>query len=191
MSAVRILVISGSLREGSFNQRLADQAAIFAQEAGAEVTSLKLDAVDLPLYTPSIELNAFPEGARRLKLSFAEHDGLLIASPEHNGSIPSALKNAIDWASRPTGGETPLALTAFRGKVAGIMSASPSPFGGLRGLMHLRQILGTVQALVVPEQVAVPFAERAFQGSELTDAMAREVLAIMAQRVVTLAGVVR
>lgn len=191
MSAVRLLVLAGSLREGSFNQRLADQAADFAREAGAEVSSVKLDEFDLPIYSPSLELNAFPPGARALKSLFTRHDGVLIATPEHNGSIPSLLKNAIDWASRPTDGEQVLALTAFRGKVAGILSASPSPFGGLRALMHLRQILTTVQALVVPEQVAVPFADRAFEGDKLTDPMARQILAAMTRRVVGLTERVR
>lgn len=187
MSAVRLLILAGSLREGSFNQRLADQAAEIARETGADVTPAKLDAFDLPLYSTSLELNAFPDGARALKSLFVTHDAMLIASPEHNGSLPSVLKNAIDWASRPTDGEAPLALTAFRGKVAGILSASPSPFGGLRALTHLRQILTTVQAIVVPEQVAVPFADRAFDGSKLTDPMARQVLTLTTQRVVRLA----
>src|SRR3546814_6336846 len=87
---------------------------------------------------------------------------LLFVSPEYNGSLPPLLKNAIDWASRPTGDESLVALTAYRGKAAAIMSASISPFGGLRGLMHLRQILSTIQMLVIPEQVVVPAAHAAF-----------------------------
>src|SRR3546814_5432594 len=85
---------------------------------------------------------------------------LLFVSPEYNGSLPPLLKNAIDWASRPTGDEGLVALTAYRGKAAAVMSASISPFGGLRGLMHLRQILSTIQMLVIPEQVVVPAAHR-------------------------------
>lgn len=188
MSAVRILVLAGSGRDGSFNQRLADAAAAFAGAQGAEVTSIRLEEFDLPVYSYRLETTAFPESARRLKTLFVQHGAILMASPEYNGSISSLLKNAIDWVSRPTDGEGPLALSAFRGKVAGILSASPGPYGGLRGLMHLRQILGTVQMLVVPEQAAVPFADRAFDGDTLVDPVALQVLPLLVQRVIKTAG---
>ena len=155
MSSVRLLALAGSTREGSYNQRLADLAASAGAASGIHVTPLSLARYDLPLYSDALERSAFPEAALALKAELAAHDGFLIATPEHNGSIPAVLKNAIDWASRPTGDESLVALTAFRGKVAGLMSASPSPFGGLRALAHLRQILSTIQTLVVTEQVAV------------------------------------
>ncbi|RAN34076.1 NADPH-dependent FMN reductase [Hyphomonas pacifica] len=189
MSAVKILALSGSLQDESFNQRLLDRAVHFAREAGADVTSIKLEDFDLPLYSQDREMNAFPEDAKRLKALFCSHDAFLLASPEHNGSITTALKNAIDWVSRSTDGEPPLALTGFRGKVAGLMSASPSPFGGLRSLSHLRQILTTVQTLVVTEQVSVTFAHTAFEGPELIDSLPNQLLPLLAKRVVQLAKV--
>ena len=88
------------------------------------------------------------------------HDGLLIASPEYNSSITPLLKNIIDWVSRPSNGEN--ALIAYQGKVAAIMSASPGRLGGLRGLVHLRSILSNIGVLVIPDQVAVGEAHRAF-----------------------------
>ena len=91
------------------------------------------------------------------------HQGLLISSPEYNSSVSAALKNAIDWASRPDpqiAGEP--SLVAFAGKVAGLMSASPGALGGLRGLVHLRAILGNIQVLVIPDQVSVNTAHEAF-----------------------------
>ena len=188
MSAVRILVLAGSGRDGSFNQRLADAAAAFASAQGADVKSIRLEEFDLPVYSHRLETTEFPENARRLRALFVQHDAVLMASPEYNGSISSLLKNAIDWVSRPTDGEGPLALSAFRGKVAGILSASPGPYGGLRGLMHLRQILGTVQMLVVPEQAAVPFADRAFDGDALVDPVTLQVLPLLVQRVIKTAG---
>jgi chromate reductase, NAD(P)H dehydrogenase (quinone) len=189
MSAVSILALSGSLQEESFNQRLLDLAVTIADEAGAKVTSVKLTDFNLPLYSQKLELNAFPEDAKRLKDLFCTHQAILIASPEHNGSITASLKNAIDWVSRPTDGEAALALTGFRGKVAGLMSASPSPFGGLRSLTHLRQILTTIQTLVVTEQVSVPLAHTAFDGSELLDAIPKQLLLPMVHRVLQLAKV--
>jgi NAD(P)H-dependent FMN reductase len=186
MSRTRLLALSGSVREGSYNQRLVDLAAGYAREAGAEVTSVRLDEFDLPLYDPTRESNAFPEGARQLKAHFASHEGFLIATPEHNGSVSTVLKNTIDWVSRSIDDEPPLALTGFRGKIAGLMSASPSPFGGLRSVTHLRQILGTVQALVVTEQVCVPFADKAFDGADLPNDLLKQIMSALVSRVIQL-----
>ena len=186
MPEVKLLAFSGSLRTGSYNQRLLDIAAGLAREAGAEVTAIALRDFHLPLYDADLESEGFPAVAEQLRDLFVDHDGFLIASPEFNGSVSGALKNAIDWASRPRPNDsTP--LPAFRGKVAGIMSASVSPSGGLRGLFALRQILGTIQTLVATEQVMVPFAERAFEGPELTDRMPRQMLPGLVNRVVFLA----
>jgi NAD(P)H-dependent FMN reductase len=101
------------------------------------------------------------------------------------------LKNAIDWASRPRPGESLVALPAFRGKVAGLMSASISPFGGLRGLLALRQILGTIQTLVATEQVLVPSCEKAFDGDELVEALPKQLLPLVVKRVIFLAAALK
>lgn len=90
-----------------------------------------------------------------------EHDGLMIASPEYNSSISGVLKNVIDWVSRPEEGET-VPLPAFRGKIVAIMSASPSDWGGLRGLVILRSMLENIQCMVLPQQITVPQAHNAF-----------------------------
>ncbi|WP_019447669.1 NAD(P)H-dependent oxidoreductase [Cupriavidus sp. BIS7] len=187
MPATKLLALSGSQRSGSFNQRLLDRAAALARDAGAEVTKIHLSDFPLPLYTPQVEAAGFPDVAREFKALFRSHHGFLIASPEYNGSVTAALKNAIDWVSRPTDGEAQTTFSAFRGKIAGVMSASPSAFGGLRGLQHLRQILGTVQTLVVTEQVALPFADKAFDGDALLDGAAAQLLPALVQRVVQLA----
>jgi chromate reductase, NAD(P)H dehydrogenase (quinone) len=191
MTGPRLLAMAGSTRAGSTNQRLLDLAVAAARDAGAEVTAIRLREFDLPLYDGDLEATDFPAKADQLRALFIDHDGFLIATPEYNGSISGVLKNAIDWASRPRPGESMVALPAFRGKVAGIMSASISPFGGLRSLMHLRQILGTVQTLVATEQVAVPFADKAFAGAELTDPTPKMLIPLMAARVVFLADALR
>lgn len=170
--AVTISLVSGSARRGTYNGMLVSLAADHLRTLGAEVTTIDLAALALPLYSQDLEQNNCPPAAEILKRQFAASDGLLFATPEHNGSISALLKNAIDWASRPTGEEVPLALSAFRGGTAAIMAASTGPFGGLRALAHLRQILATLQMMVIPEQVAVPHANHAFDADcRLTDTM--------------------
>lgn len=183
----RLLAFSGSTRAGSFNQRLVDIAAQHARDAGAEVTEIRLKDFALPLYDEDLEAHAFPEGAAALRDLFIAHDGFLIASPEYNGGVTGVLKNAIDWASRPSPGQPMTTLAAFRGKVAGVMSASISPFGGLRGIIQLRQILGTIQTVVATENILVPLATKAFDGAALTDPMPAQLLPVMVKRVVRMA----
>lgn len=186
---VRIAVVAGSTRNGSYNIMLAKAASKRLEAQGAEVTWIDLASYDLPLYSAEIEAERFPVDARRLKDLLVEQDGVLFASPEYNGSVSPLLKNAIDWASRPTGEEGMVALTAYRGKAAAIMSASLSPFGGLRGLMNLRQILTTVQMLVIPDQVVLPNAHLAFdEEGNLKDALPASLLELTAARLVKVAG---
>jgi NAD(P)H-dependent FMN reductase len=191
MTPARLLAFAGSTRSASLNQRLLDIAVAAARDAGAEVTAIQLADFDLPLYDEDLEVSAFPPSADELRALFIDHDGFLIATPEYNGSVSGVLKNAIDWASRPRPGESLVALPAFRGKVAGIMSASIGPFGGMRALAHLRQILGTIQTVVATEQVVVPFADRAFDGPDLKDAMPKQLIPLMTARVIYLAQALR
>lgn len=157
----RILAFAGSTRKDSNNKKLVKIAAAGARAAGAAVTLIDLRDLPLPLYDGELETNeGLPVNAKKLKEMFLAHDGLLIASPEYNSSISAVLKNAIDWASRPEPGEAPLA--AYAGKVAGLVAASPGALGGLRGLVHLRAILGNIKVLVIPDQVAVSKAHEAF-----------------------------
>jgi NAD(P)H-dependent FMN reductase len=157
----KILAFAGSTRTDSFNKKLVKVAIAGAQSAGAEVKFIDLRDVAMPLYDGDLEADqGIPPGARQFKDLLLAHDGLLISSPEYNSSISGVLKNAIDWASRPVEGEPPLAC--FAGKVAAIMSASPGALGGLRGLVHLRAILGNIKVLVLPDQLAVGKAHEAF-----------------------------
>jgi NAD(P)H-dependent FMN reductase len=159
---VRLLAFAGSSREGSWNRKLIRIAAAGAEGAGAEVTLIEMADYPMPLMNEDLEAGeGMPERAGAFKRLLVEHDGLLIASPEYNGSIPPLLKNALDWASRSEKeGEAP--LIAFRGKVAAIVSASPGSLGGLRGLLVLRMLLGNLGVLVLPDQRAVSGADRAF-----------------------------
>ncbi len=165
MSAPKILALAGSTRSGSLNKKLAAIAADAARAAGAEVTVLDLRDLALPLYDGDLEeAGGLPDGAKKLKSLMRASDGLLIASPEYNSSITGVLKNAIDWASRSESDDEP-PLAAFRGKAAALLAASPGALGGLRGLVHLRAILGNIGVIVLPDQIALPTAHEAFDES--------------------------
>lgn len=162
MSTARILAFAGSTRKASFNKKLVAVAAKSAEAAGGKVTLIDLADFPMSIFDEDYEAeHGMPENAAKLKRLFMEHNALLIASPEYNSSISAVLKNAIDWISRRAKGEPMKA--AFTGKVAAIMSASPSGLGGIRGLVHLRSILQNIGVLVMPDQVMVSEAHSAFE----------------------------
>jgi len=174
MAVPRILAFAGSTRRESFNKRLIKIAAGAAEAAGAEVTLIELADYPLPLMNEDLQAEqGLPENAVALKKLFFDHDGLLLSCPEYNSSITPLLKNTIDWVSRQAPGEGPLA--AYKGKVATLMSASPGRLGGLRGLVHVRSILGNIGVLVLPAQIAVSEAHEAFlPDGQLKDAKLNE-----------------
>jgi NAD(P)H-dependent FMN reductase len=158
----KILAFAGSARRDSLNKKLAAAAADAAREAGAEITLIDLADYELPLYHGDVEAaDGLPENARRLKRLFIDHDGLLVACPEYNSSITPLLKNTIDWVSRREGDDEP-PLVAYRGKVVALVSASPGGLGGLRGLVHVRDIFGNLGCLVLPDQKAFSKAYAVF-----------------------------
>ena len=157
----RILAFAGSARAASYNKKLLAIAVMGARSAGAEVTQIDLRDYPMPIMDEDLEAaSGPPEHALRLKDLFDAHNGLLIACAEYNSSITPLLKNAIDWVSRPDVHRASVAC--FGGKVAAILSASPGGLGGLRGLVHVRAILGNIGVLVIPDQVAVPRAFEVF-----------------------------
>ncbi len=179
----KILCFAGSLRKDSLNKKLVKVAMAAAQEAGAETTYIDLKDYPMPIYDGDIEAESgIPENALKLKKLMKEHQAFLIASPEYNSSVSGALKNFIDWTSRPEQGEKSLAC--FTGKVAGIMACSPGAMGGLRGLVTLRSILNNINVLVVPEQTAVSQAGDAFtEDGKLKDEKYQKSIANIGKRV--------
>lgn len=150
----KIIAFSGSTRSESYNKKLLQIAIYGAREAGAEVTVVELRDYPMPLYDGDIEDKfGIPDNGKKLKELFKSHHGLLLALPEYNSSMSAVFKNTIDWISRTDKGEGP--LECFVGKVAGLMSASPSGFGGVRGLAHVRAMLENIHVLVMPDQVCV------------------------------------
>jgi len=159
---IKILAASGSARRGSFNQKILDLAALGATQAGAEVTAVRLADFELPLYDADLEAEqGVPGSVRALQALVAEHDALLIATPEYNGGYSALLKNAIDWISRSReDGSSGVALLS--GKVAALVSASPGQLGGLRSQTGLRVVLDKLGMLVIPEAFALNVAHEAF-----------------------------
>lgn len=157
----RILAFAGSTRRESWNKKLIRVAAKGAGDAGAAVTLVDLADFPMPMYDGDLEAEkGIPEKGREFKDLLRRHQGFLMSCPEYNSSISGVLKNVIDWASRRENDEKP--LECFRGKVVSLMSASPGRLGGLRGLVHVRAILGNIGCIVLPNQVAVPSANDAF-----------------------------
>lgn len=180
MATPRLIVFAGSTRRESWNRKLAAAAAGMARDAGAEVTLLELAEYPMPIMDEDLEAaEGLPANALKLKDLFKAHDGFLVSCPEYNGSITPLLKNTIDWLSRPREGEAKLAC--FDGKVAGLFGASPGGLGGLRGLVHVRAILGGIGTHVVPAQFALSAAHEAFNpdGSMADPAKAKAVRAVV------------
>jgi chromate reductase, NAD(P)H dehydrogenase (quinone) len=139
MAKVKIAVIVGSNRRESINAKLAHALA----RLGAEQAEFNFVSIgDLPLYNQDLE-GELPTSVVRFKADIAAAGGLLFVTPEHNRSIPAALKNAIDWGARPYG------RNSWNGKPAAITGTSPGALGAALAQVHLRQILGTLGALVM------------------------------------------
>jgi chromate reductase len=172
---VRILGISGSLRSGSYNTGLL-RAAQESAAAGVEV-ELYEDLASLPPYDQDVQDHDPPAAVRDLRRRIAEADGLLIATPEYNGSIPGVLKNAIDWASRP------FPDNALRGKPVAIVGASTGGYGAMWAQQDLRRVLGIAGARVLEGELPVPRAQERFdERGRLADDMVRSRLSEVVER---------
>lgn len=176
---MNIVAISGSLRKESFNTRLLHSLQSLAP-AGMTITPFDISA--LPLYDQDAEAS-FPAAAQALKDAIAAADGIVIATPEYNRSISGALKNAIDWASRPYG------QNSFAGKPVLTMGVSIGKLGTALAQSHLKQIMVYLNARVIgqPELHFGP-AHELFDGSgTLVDQAARELLGkalgVLAERI--------
>ena len=131
MSQYQIAVIVGSLRQESFNRRL---ATAIVKLAPAEFSFKAVRIDDLPLYNQDDDANQAP-AVKRLKAELSAAQGLLFVTPEYNRSMPGVLKNAIDHASRPYG------QSAWAGKPAGVLGVTPGTVGTALAQQHLRNVL--------------------------------------------------
>jgi chromate reductase len=147
---MRVLGISGSLRRGSLNSALLRTAAE-RLPAGAELVQFERLA-DIPPFDEDAETGAAPDAVRELREAIRGADAVLIATPEYNHSLPGQLKNALDWASRPSG------ESAMSGKPAAAIGASKSMFGGVWAQSELRKVMGAMGGRVVEAEFPVPHA---------------------------------
>ena len=179
MNDIKILGIVGSLRKDSYNA--------FALKAAQEMTpeGAHLDIIDLhgiPVFNQDDEM-APPPVVLEFKRRILAADAILFATPEYNYSLPGGLKNAIDWASRPSG------ESVWHGKPAAIMGASVGSLGTARAQYHLRQILVTLDMPVVnqPEVMIANAALRFEQGGRLNDEPTRKIIQKLLRALVYLA----
>jgi chromate reductase len=165
---IKVLGFAGSLRKGSFNKMLLRVAVEVCPE---EVELEVFDLEGIPVFNQDLE-NTPHEKVKELKAKIKAADGLLIATPEYNYSIPGVLKNAIDAVSRPYG------TSPFEGKAVAIMGASIGMLGTARAQYHLRQCLVFLNAFPLNRpEVMVPFAEGKFDASgRLLDEKTRELV---------------
>jgi chromate reductase, NAD(P)H dehydrogenase (quinone) len=165
----RILGISGSLRERSYNRALLRAAAELAPE-GVEIE--EFDLREIPLYDADVEAAGDPEPVAKLRAAVAEADALLFATPEYNRGTSGVLKNAIDWLSRPA------LASVLRWKPVAIMGASTGRGGTRNAQAQVRDALLFPGAVLVTEpEVAIPLAwERFDENGELTDERMRKAL---------------
>lgn len=161
-TAPKILLFAGSTRAGAYSGRTADAAMKELAVQGADVTRISLADYPLPIMDEDLEREkGVPDSALKLARLFAAHDGVMICTPEYNGSIPPLLKNAIDWVSRVhrDGGRP---IKPYVGRVVAICSSSDGHFAGIRSANHLRAVLSHIGMEVISPQVSVPRGGEAF-----------------------------
>ena len=152
MPMTKILALNGSLRKDSWNGKLLDA---FLGELSKSEYSIQKKNLDLPLVNEDLEKTQLPQIILEFRAALKECPIIVLASPEYNGSYTPAMKNAIDWGTRPP-------ENLWAGKIAIMLSASPGGFAGIRGQIQLRTLLSGIKTWVLPEQVLLPMADKAF-----------------------------
>jgi chromate reductase len=185
MQRMKVLIFAGSTRQQSYNRKLARVTAEMARASGAEVTHLELGDFNVPMYNADLEAQATPTDVMRLKQIFFEHPAWIICTPEYNASYPALVKNTFDWISSPVKSD-PAWTEGFkstRGKVVGVLSASPGALGGLRSQSHLVPLLLNLKCWVAPQNYALGHAGDAFdaEGRLLNEGARKPIQAVIDQ----------
>lgn len=186
MNPTKILVFAGSIRSGALSAKLAAAAAKELALADAEVTQISLADYPLPIYDGDLEAEkGVPENATALARLIIAHQGVFIATPEYNHSLPPLVKNTLDWVSRIKHSGT----MPYRHKVYGMGATSDGRFGGARAIIELRKVLATsLGAIVIPSRIEVPLAQHAFDESgELIEEVNAKMLKTVCRQLVDFA----
>ena len=152
---MRVLGISGSLRRDSYNTALLRHAGDLFEAEGAEF-EIYHGLRDIPPYDEDYDTEEAPEAVSRIREAVRDADAVFFVTPEYNSSIPGALKNALDWLSRP------FATNALRYKPVAVIGASSGMFGAIWAQAELRKVLGAIGARVTEGEVAVGQAGERF-----------------------------
>ena len=188
---MKLLVFAGSTRQLSFNRRLATVTAHMARASGADVTHIELADFDVPMYNADLEAQGTPPDVMRLKALLHDHPAWIVCTPEYNASYPALLKNTLDWVSSPVKGnpEWTDGFKSSRGKVVGVLSASPGALGGLRSQSHLAPLLINLECWLAPKNFALGRAGDAFAADgSLVDERARKSVQAVIDQVLWAAG---
>ena len=179
---MRVLGISGSLRRDSHNTKLLRHAGELFEAEGADF--VVYDGLrDIPAYDEDEDVEGGPVAAARLRAAVAEADAVFFTTPEYNSSIPGALKNALDWVSRP------LATNPVRNKPVAVIGASTGMFGAVWAQAELRKVLGSMGARVVEGEVAIGHADTRFdEDRRLNDPNLEEQVLAVVQDLLAEAG---
>lgn len=161
---LKILSFAGSTRENSLNKKLAREVAFIATKMGAQATYVDLRDLPVPIYDGDFEeQKGLPENVKRFRQLIQEHDVIIIASPNYNGSYPGLLKNLLDWVSRSE--STTFDKAIFSGKKFGLISATPGRKSNSKSLEPLRDLLVTLRATVIPNLLTIEEAGKNFDES--------------------------
>ncbi|MGE0329138.1 MAG: NADPH-dependent FMN reductase [Ramlibacter sp.] len=188
---MKLLVFAGSTRQNSFNRRLARVTATMATASGADVTHIELADFDVPMYNADLEAQGTPADVIRLKQLMHDHPAWIICTPEYNASYPALLKNTLDWVSSPVKGNPDWTdgFKSTRGKVVGVLSASPGALGGLRSQSHLAPLLINLECWLAPKNFALGRAGEAFDDQgHLKDERAQKSVQAVIDQVIWAAG---
>ena len=182
---MRVLGISGSLRQGSYNHALL-RAAAERLPAGVELVEYE-GLREIPPYDADLEAEGTPDAVAELREAVRSADAVLVATPEYNHSIPGALKNALDWVSRPAG------KSALSGKPAAAIGASTGMFGAVWAQAEARKVLAALGGRVVQKELPVARAQEQYEegrlelGRDQSEAL-QEILAELVSEVEELQG---
>jgi NAD(P)H-dependent FMN reductase len=157
---MKILCLAGSLRAESLNKKLATWASrrLSSVNPSAVGSFVDIKTLQIPLYDGDLDAKGSLPDVQKLAELITQHHGLIVSTPEYNGSIPGVLKNLIDWLSRSP-------LKPLAGKPVLLLSASPGGLGGVRGLWHTRVPFEAVGSFVVPSMFGLPMADKKFDPS--------------------------